>query len=118
MKKCKALFLIILCLLLGLGCSQTNFGGTNLTNAVGAGTDVVKAVNLSDDDVVKLALQYATYSDQQNKLAPASSVYNTRLNKLTAKIGHEDGLKLNFKVYMNPEPNAFSLADGSIRVHS
>jgi predicted Zn-dependent protease len=37
---------------------------------------------------------------------------------LTSKYRNEDGLNLNFKVYMSPDVNALSTANGSIRVYS
>ncbi|MFN3432343.1 MAG: ABC transporter substrate-binding protein, partial [Candidatus Sericytochromatia bacterium] len=41
-----------------------------------------------------------------------------RLARLTAKHVNEDGMKLNFKVYLSKEVNANATADGSIRVYS
>lgn len=41
-----------------------------------------------------------------------------RIAKLTAKHGSEDGLVLNYKVYLAKQINAFALADGSIRFYS
>lgn len=86
--------------------------------AIDIGSDVVKTVSLSDGDVKQMAGQYAGYSDSRNKLAPSSNPYAQRLAKLTQKHLNEDGLKLNFKVYISSEVNAFSLADGTIRFNS
>ena len=83
-----------------------------------AGLDVVKAATIDDKEIATYASQYATYSDKTNKVAPASSSYAQRLERLTSKFKKEDGLKLEFKAYLNPAINAFSLADGSIRVNS
>jgi putative metalloprotease len=85
---------------------------------ISAGADLVKAATLDDKDVARTAAQYAAYSDKQNRIAPAGGPYAERLSKLTSGHTKEDGLKLNFKVYEEPEVNAFSLADGTIRIHS
>lgn len=115
--------LVISCLLLlivgavgfpGLG----DLGGARLSGKLGAATDVVKAATISDADVAGYASQFAKMSDQQSKIAASGSTYASRLERLTKDLKNEDGLKLNFKVYISPEINAFSLADGSIRIHS
>lgn len=83
-----------------------------------AGADVYKALQLSDADVVSLGLQGIAHSDKQAKVAPANNKYAQRLAKLVAKHKNEDGMKLNFKVYLVNEINAFASPDGSIRVYS
>ena len=43
--------------------------------------------------------------------------YHRRLQRLTENIS-VDGLKLNFKVYLTKDVNAFACGDGSVRVYS
>lgn len=91
---------------------------SKIGSRLSAGVDVVKAATLDDKDISNYASQYAAWSDKKNKVAPASSSYAQRLEKLTKKHIKEDGLKLDFKVYLSPEINAFSLANGTIRINS
>jgi metalloprotease len=92
--------------------------GVDVEGAVSAGKDLYKAASLSDEDLVKTARQYANYSDSANRLMPAGDAHSKRLDKLAGKHLSESGMKLNFKTYLNPEVNAFSLPDGSIRFYS
>jgi putative metalloprotease len=110
------------------GCSSTggsglgNLGGTpgssSTDNQVGAAIDVFKAVTVSDDDVKSAMVQLRASEDKKARVAPANSKYARRLAKLTAPYLHEDGLTLNFKVYITKEVNANATPDGSIRVYS
>jgi putative metalloprotease len=54
--------------------------------------------------------------DKENPVAKQGSKYAARLARLTRKHVAEDGLKLNFKVYLVKDVNAFATPDGSIRV--
>lgn len=90
----------------------------DIPGVIGAGTDLVKAITLSDEEVKSLAKQAAAYSDAQNIVADSTDEYTKRLRRLTDDHVKEDGLELNFKVYLTPEINAFAMADGSIRVYS
>ena len=101
--------------------SLSDFGGaktSRIATGISAGTDIVKAATIDDKEIATYSSQYADWSDKKEKIAPAGSSYATRLEKLTGGYVKEDGLKLNFKAYINPEPNAFSLANGTIRVNS
>jgi len=89
-----------------------------VNTGISVGTDVFKAATLSDKDVAATAAQYASYSDRENTIAPAGSAHADRLEKITSGLTKEDGLKLNFKVYEASDVNAFSLANGTIRVYS
>ena len=86
--------------------------------AVSAAIDAVKAFTLSDADVKAIGLRGVEESDKQAKVAPVNSKYAKRLAALTKKHMKEDGLQLNFKVYLTPDINAFASPDGSIRVYS
>jgi metalloprotease len=83
-----------------------------------AGKDLGKSESLTDAEVSSYFDQMAEESDRQNKIAPPGSPYAARLTKLTSGLGTYDGLKMNFKVYLTPEINAFAMANGTIRVYS
>lgn len=85
---------------------------------VSAGQDLYKAVDLNDQEVAKLSREIVLEADQNNRIADSSSIYTRRLAKMIIPHLAEDGLKLNYKVYLDEEVNAFSLADGSIRIYS
>ncbi len=87
-------------------------------NVFGAVTDVAKAATVTDKDISEASRQMVAYKDKHEKVAPPGNKYAQRLAALTAKHTKEDGLKLNFKVYLTPDINAFATADGSIRVYS
>ncbi|NTU53433.1 MAG: M48 family metalloprotease [Chlorobiaceae bacterium] len=90
----------------------------NLNGVLDAAMDGVKAVTLSDADVVTMSKQVAEYSDKNKQLAPDSDKYAQRLKSLVSKVRPEKGRTFNFRVYLTKEVNAFALADGSIRVYS
>jgi metalloprotease len=90
----------------------------DLGGAIGAATDAAKAATLSDADVRNYAAQMATYSDRQARIAPAGDKYAQRLVALTSSCQEDQGLRLNYKVYLTKEVNAFAMADGTIRFYS
>lgn len=83
-----------------------------------ATVDVLKAADLSDDEVQRMAAQYVRNCDAQNRVAPAGDPYAERLARLTGRYVAVNGIPLNFKVYKTSAVNAFATADGSIRVFS
>lgn len=93
-------------------------GLDDLLGKVGAATDVAKAATVSEQEVIESSRQMIAYQDKKEKVAPAGSAYAKRLAALTAKHAKEDGLKLNFKVYLSSTVNAFATPDGSIRFYS
>jgi len=90
----------------------------DIGGAIGAASDAAKAASLSDDEVRKYAAQMAVYSDKQAKIAPAGDKYAQRLGAITAGMTEDQGIKLNYKVYLTKEVNAFAMADGTIRFYS
>lgn len=91
---------------------------TDVTTAVDAGRDAVKAITLSDQDVHDIAAKSAQLADKQHVVAPATNKYAKRLNGLVAQQFQDGNLKFNYAVYISPEVNAFAMADGTIRVYS
>lgn len=86
--------------------------------ALDAGGDLYTAASLTEADVKEIGKQSAAQMDSQNKVASASSSYGKRLAKLSDGLRNEDGLQLNFKVYMTTDVNAIVFPDGSVRVFS
>lgn len=107
------LFLILVCLVLTCGCDNTD-----VLTAAGAGIDAVKAITLSDKDVLAIASKSADLMDSKNRIAPADNEYSIRLNRIVNR-GFQDGdAVFNYGIYITPEVNAFAMADGSIRIYS
>jgi len=77
-----------------------------------------QAMSLSNAQVQEYVRSAVTQMDAQNKVAPASSQYTKRLNKLTSNMKSINGTPLNFKVYITDDINAFACADGSVRVYT
>ena len=90
----------------------------NLGKLKGAATKGVTALSFSNADAQKLAKEGVDWMDKNNKVAGAKDPYTVRLNKLFGKHKNEDGLPLNYKVYLVTDINAFACADGSVRVFS
>ena len=104
------------------GCSATGGSGSGSSPSsegkVGAVLDMAKAVTVSEDDLKNASLQLRAAEDKKARLAPANNKYAQRLAKLTKKHVNEDGMVLNFKVYLSPQINANATPDGSIRFYS
>ena len=83
---------------------------------IGAGSDLFTAATLSSNEVKELGKATADGMDAKNQIAPADNAYAKRLNKIVADLHNEAGLKLNYKVYLVKDVNAFACPDGSIRV--
>ena len=92
-----------------------NLDTGRLGSAVEKGT---QAMSLTNAQVQEYVRQAVAQMDAQNKVAPASSSYTKRLDRLTKGFRQVDGTPLNFKVYITDDINAFACADGSVRVYS
>jgi len=101
-------------LLLG-GCNNMSPDGL-----VSAGGNLFQAASLSDADIVQLSDAACTQSDQQEKVASSKSKYTTRLNRVMRGFGDEtlNGQKINYKVYLTEDVNAWAMGNGCIRVYS
>lgn len=95
------------------GVHALDFGGM-----LGAAKDATQAASLTDAQVRGYASQMAKHMDAQNKVAPAGSKYAERLTALTSAAKEDKGLRLNYKVYLTRDVNAFAMADGTIRFYS
>lgn len=90
----------------------------NLGKMAGAASKGVQALSFSNADAQKLSKESVDWMDTHNQVADANSPYTKRLNRLFGKHKNEDGMTLNYKVYLVTDINAFACADGSVRVFS
>jgi putative metalloprotease len=86
--------------------------------ATNAGMDALKALTLSDKDVLEIASQATQSSDKQHTMAPPESMYMQRLNRLIVQNFQDGDVKFSYAVYLSPEVNAFAMANGTIRLYS
>jgi metalloprotease len=109
------IFPILICLfsLFLSGCENTD-----IQTATEAGGDAVKALTLSDKDVIELAEQSARYSDRKNNLALPENKYAVRLRRVVGEHIKEGNLTFNYGVYLSPVVNALAMANGTIRFYS
>lgn len=96
------------------GCKTNPDIGGLANAAMSAGS----ALTLSDDQVRAYASQMVGQMDKQSQVAPSGNKYAARLTALTSNAREDNGLPLNYKVYLTKEINAFACADGSIRFYS
>ncbi len=108
-------FIIITCLvtLCISGCE-----GTDFRMATEAGRDAVKAITLSDEDVMALSDHSAKLLDSKHKIAGQENKYAKRLDGLVRNHKKEEGLNFDYKAYIADEVNAFALGNGTIRIYS
>ena len=97
------------------GCANMDANGL-----LSAGSDMYKAANLSDADIVQLSEASCMQSDKESKVASAGSKYTKRLNKVMRAFGNEtlNGQKVKYKVYMTQDVNAWAMGNGCVRVYS
>lgn len=84
--------------------------------AVGALEKGVKGFTFSDAEAAALSKEAVVEMDKNNPVADAKNGYAIRLERLFGKHKAENGLTLNYKVYLVKDVNAFATADGSVRV--
>ena len=90
----------------------------NLGKAASAVSKGAQALAFSNEDAKKLSKESVEWMDKHNPVTDSKSPYTKRLNRLFGKHKSEDGLDLNYKVYLVTDINAFACADGSVRVFS
>lgn len=93
--------------------AQTDWGRV-LSGALKAG----QAMTLTDESLAKAVHQEVVQMDKQNKVCGERSPYTQRLRRLTRGMTNANGIRLNFKVYLTKDYNAFACPDGSVRVFS
>ena len=107
------LLTILFCFAFLAGCENTD-----VLTATDASIDAVKAMTLSDKDVLDIASKSADLSDRKNRLAPPDDKYSKRLDRLVNQKFQDGDVTFNYGVYISPEANAFAMADGTIRIYS
>ncbi|CAM4048941.1 M48 family metalloprotease [Bordetella muralis] len=97
------------------GCS-----GMNLDSAMSAGSNLYSAATLTDAQIVQLSDVSCKESDQTSKVAPAGNKYSKRLTKVMKGFGNMtlNGQKVNYKVYLTEDVNAWAMGNGCVRVYS
>lgn len=96
------------------GCQ--NFDANSLMQS---GAQAYQAATLSDEQVKELSVKSCQQMDSEAQIAPASSEYTKRLNKIAASLGDNiNGTPANYKVYLTKDVNAWAMANGCIRVYS
>ncbi len=83
-----------------------------------SGMGLAKAASLSDEEMQQIGDQTIAQLDSSNRVASSRSSYARRLEQLTAPWQQVEGVSLEYKVYMDPEVNAFAVPNGSIRFNS
>ncbi|QSN60346.1 MULTISPECIES: M48 family metalloprotease [unclassified Caballeronia] len=84
-----------------------------------SGQMATQAFTLSDADVRQLSDKSCSEMDAQSKIAPASSAYTQRLNRIAKQLGDNiNGVPVNYKVYITKDVNAWAMANGCVRVYS
>jgi putative metalloprotease len=106
------LLVILFCFLFTTGCDNTD-----MLTAIDGGKDAVKAITLSDKDVLAISSKSTDFLDKKNRLAPPDNKYSIRLNRLINQKFQDGDAAFNYGVYISPEVNAFAMADGSIRIY-
>jgi metalloprotease len=94
--------------------AQINLGD----RALGAVQKGLAGFTFSDEDAAALSKQAVDKMDKDNAVAGPKDPYTIRLNKVFGKHVSENGLTLNYKVYLVKDVNAFATADGSVRLFS
>jgi len=96
-------------LILG-GCSANNLD-------ISAGMDLLKAGTVTNQEMKSMAHLAAKEYDRKSRVASRGNRYSKRLRRLTRNFHRVGKLRLNYKVYMTNEVNAFAMADGTVRVY-
>ncbi|MDE1465147.1 M48 family metallopeptidase [Spartinivicinus poritis] len=115
MNKLKSMTASVAIALALVGCKSDLLENEAGMSALGG---VLTAATVSESEVINSAKLSAQEMDKKSKVAPANSLYTKRLNRLVSKYQQVDGLKLNYKVYLSKEMNAFAMPDGTVRVYS
>ena len=112
----KRLLVIVAAALSMVSCAALQ--NVNSQRLLQSGAYAAQALTLPKADVQAYVSQYITQLDAQSAVLPATDPYTKRLNNLVGKLTHIGDQPLNYKVYRNPEVNAFACADGSVRVYT
>ena len=107
--------------LLAFGIASVLTGCQNMDSngLLSSGAELFQAYTISDAQVIALSDQACKEMDSKATIAPSSSDYAQRLNKIASALGDNiNGQAVNYKVYVTKDINAFAMANGCIRVYS
>lgn len=109
----------LLALLIGASAALAGCQNMNTDNLVQSGMLAMKAATLSDAEIKQVADEACAKQDAEATIAPASSAYTKRLDKIAAALGNPlSGTSVSYKVYLTSDVNAFAMANGCVRVYS
>lgn len=114
--KSKAVFIFLLLGLFSL--SKTNAQIDLGDKAMGALQNGLASFTFTNAEAAQLSSAAVKKMDSTNVVAGPKDGYTLRLNRIFGKHANENGLTLNYKVYLTKDVNAFATADGSVRVFS
>lgn len=78
----------------------------------------IAAFTYSDQQATQDGKKAIAELDAKAHIPPLSSEYVKRLDRLTGRHRHEEGMNLTFRVYNSPDVNAFAVASGDVRVYA
>ena len=109
----------LLALLIGASAALSGCQNMNTDSLVQSGMMAMKAATLSEAEIKQVADEACAKQDAEAQIAPASSPYAQRLDKIAAALGNPlTGTSINYKVYLTEDINAFAMANGCVRVYS
>ncbi len=81
---------------------------------------MLDSFTINDAQVRQYSAQACQEYDANSKVAGPTSQYTKRLNKIARNLGSstENGVPLNYKVYLTKDVNAWAMANGCVRVYS
>ena len=110
----KKILLVFIASFFMLSTQAQSSWGRGLRGAVKAG----KALTITDEELAEVVGESVRVMDSENKVCGENSPYTKRLRRLTKGMDKAAGIKLNYKVYLTSDINAFACPDGSVRVFS
>ncbi|MCO6556552.1 MAG: M48 family metalloprotease [Gilliamella sp.] len=94
-------------------------GCQNFNNEVALIITSDKIKHLSEQDIEAIGAQACADSDKRSVIANESSWLTQKIEKLTQTLPKKiNDIEVNYKVYLNTDPNAWATANGCIRINS
>lgn len=109
---------IVVALLLLIGSISGLHAQIDVDKTLGALQKGYASLTFTNEQAAEMAKEAVRKMDSANVVAGPKDGYTLRLNRIFGKHATENGLALNYKVYLTKEINAFATADGSVRVFS
>lgn len=107
---------LMVLLMLGLSTTACQITPEKL---VTVGAEAYETATLSNQDIKQLSDDSCKQMDEKSHIAPENSPYTQRLNQIAKTLGYTiNGTKINYKVYLTEDVNAWAMANGCVRVYS